>query len=282
MRRGYRVPRTRYSSIGGHPRGGRPAVSRSTIGFSGAGPSAACRLVCFLAAIVVGLAVPVFFILADIEIVAYHRAPYQASFAANGTPASLGLTQDQLWGVMRRVLDYSTGHRADLQFDWAAVDGGSPGRPAFGQRELDHMVDVRALFALGSKVRWAALAAALVGTVLVFVLLRPDRRRALGRLASGLILGSALSMLAWGVLAFAVLRGFGDFWTTFHETLFTNDLWLLPVNSLLIRMLPEDLFRRLALEIVGLFTLETIVVLVMSAVVLRRNARPRRPGPLFR
>jgi len=223
--------------------------------------------------LVVGLALPVFLLLADIEVVAYHFADYRDSFIRTGASAATGLTVDQLVWTIRRTVDYATGRRTDLQFDRADLDHGPPGRPAFSRIELEHMVDVRALFALGRKVRWAALVAAVVGGAAVIALGRRRGGPAAGAggavLARGLLAGAALFLGLWAVLAGAVLAGFSSFWTSFHEVLFSNNLWLLPADCLLIEMLPESLFQRLALEVVGLLAVELAVVIFASALYLR-------------
>lgn len=228
-------------------------------------------------ALIVGLALPAFLLLADVEVVAYHLGAYRESFAGTGAPARIGLSEDQLVWTIRRSLDYATGRGNDLQFDRSELDQGPPGRPAFTGIELDHMVDVRVLFGLARTVRWAALGLAVAGAAAIVAL---ERRRGWARLARGLMIGAVLFLGLWAVLAAAVLTGFSSFWTAFHETLFSNDLWLLPVGSLLIEMLPESLFQRLALEIVGLLTLEVLVVLLLAVVYLRRVAGAAgAPGP---
>lgn len=224
-------------------------------------------------ALVVGLALPLFLLLTDLEIVSYHLGAYRQSFIASGAPARTGLDADQLVSTIRRTLDYATSRRADLQFDKAELDGGPAGRPAFSQIELDHMVDVRALFGLAQKVRWGAALAALVAAAAVLAL---ERRRGWTRLARGLLIGVVVYIGLWAILAIAMVTGFSAFWTKFHETLFSNNLWLLPVDSLLIEMLPESLFQRLALEIVGLETAELLVLLTLAALGLRSERRTGR------
>ncbi len=224
-------------------------------------------------ALLTGLALPTFLLLSDIEAVAYHLQAYRESFVATGAPARLGLTTDQLLWTIRRTLDYATSRRPDLQFDRAALDNGAPGRLAFTDIELQHMVDVRALFALARKVRWAALALAAAGMAGVLAL---ERRRWQEQLARGAIIGSAVFLALLGVLGVAAATGFGAFWTRFHETLFSNNLWLLPIGTLLIEMLPESLFQRLVLEVLGLFAVEVLAVVLLAIAYLRRAARAAR------
>jgi integral membrane protein (TIGR01906 family) len=228
-------------------------------------------VVLFLAALAVGLAVPVFLLLTDIEVVAYEFSPYRRSWESSGVPAVTGLTTDQLVWTLTRALDYATGKRPDLQFDRTELDAGPAGRPAFSETEIAHMVDVRSLFGLARTVRVASLGLALAGGMVLWTL---HRRQAAARLARGLITGAAVFLLAWAALAVFAVSDFNAFWTLFHETLFTNDLWLLPEDSLLIRMLPESLFRTLSLEVVGLLTAELLLIFGLCRHYLRR----RTPG----
>jgi integral membrane protein (TIGR01906 family) len=199
-----------------------------------------------------------FLVLADIELVAGRLEFYRRSFARSGAVERTGLDVDRLTWVIRRVLDYSTGRRADLQFDLAELDGGEPGRPAFIRRELDHMRDVRALFEKTRVLKGAALGAAAAAAAALALL---ERRAAVVRLARAFAGVSAVIILGWAVCAAAALADFGGFWDLFHEVLFTNDLWLLPQDSLLIKMLPESLFRCLAFAVLGLFAAQTVVIL---------------------
>jgi integral membrane protein (TIGR01906 family) len=206
--------------------------------------------------------------------VAYDLSAYRGSFATTGTPGRTGLDEDQLVWVTKRALDYATGRRADLQFDRAELDGGPPGRPAFTARETEHMIDVRELFARAAGWRLAALGVAAAAAVALVAL--EGRRAGTRRLARGLVFASVLSMLVWAGLAVPMVSSFTAFWDSFHLSLFDNDLWQLPRGSLLIEMLPESLFQRLALEVAGLFTAEVLLILVLLALYLRRASAGNR------
>jgi len=241
----------------------------------GAGVRRTVDVACGLVALLAAVSLFVFLLLANVEVAAYHINTYRKSFAATGAPARTGFTLDQLTQVISRVLDYSTGRRADLQFDRAELDSGPPGRPAFTPRELDHMVDVRRLFTRTRTVRWTALGMAAAGAA--FLVFR-ERRRGLSRLARGIVFTAVISMAVWGGLAVVVVAGFDGFWTQFHLALFPNDLWRLPVDSLLIRMLPPELFQSLSLEVLGLFTAEVLALGALALVCLRRASRAGTSG----
>jgi integral membrane protein (TIGR01906 family) len=233
------------------------------------------RVFSFLAALAVGLALPVVAFLLNVEIIAYHREAYRSSFLETGAAAVTGISVDRLEWVIIRTVDYATGRREDLQFDRAEVDGGPVGRPALSRTEITHMADVRDLFQVAATARRVALGVVLLGALTVILL---DKRRAAARLGRGLGLGTLVFMGAGAGLAAALLTGFGSFWTTFHEILFSNDLWLLPEDSLLIQMLPEPLFQRLALEIVGLLAVELAGILGLSLALARRGSRRNAGG----
>ena len=59
--------------------------------------------------------------------------------------------------------------------------------------------------------------------------------------------GLAALLLPLGAFAIWAAADFSGAFTFFHETLFTNDLWLLnPETDLLLRLLPEQFFADFA------------------------------------
>ena len=154
---------------------------------------------------------------------------YRELQEANGLPEAAGVTQEEMERLDGMLADYLSG-------DEAALDD-SP----FNEKELAHMRDVLELFDLARAVRNA-----------LFVI-------AAGLLAAGLWLsrgarllpmcfvGLAALLLPLGVFAIWAAADFSGAFTFFHETLFTNDLWLLnPETDLLLRLLPEQFFADFA------------------------------------
>lgn len=123
------------------------------------------------------------------------------------------------------------------------------GSPAFGERELTHMRDVRRLFGAALRlqlvvlVSLAALAIALARTPLRTVV------------PTGLLAG-ALATLAIALLAVPIiLLGFDGFFTRFHEVFFEGNSWRFSTADTLIRLYPErfwqDVSRLAAAIVVG-------------------------------
>ncbi len=103
----------------------------------------------------------------------------------------------------------------------------SDGRPAFNQREISHMQDVRNLVAK-LQALWVALAAlALAATAISW----KEARTAWGR-------GGALTILLLAALFGATLLDFGDLFVEFHHVFFQGSTWIFPETDTLIRLYP--------------------------------------------
>lgn len=100
--------------------------------------------------------------------------------------------------------------------------------------ELAHMTDVLSLFQ-------TSYGACIVSVILLLSLSFPLRRNNL--LWRPLRAAGIAILTVAGLFGVALLTiGFGTVFTLFHEMAFANDLWLLPEESSLIRMFPEQYF----------------------------------------
>jgi integral membrane protein (TIGR01906 family) len=107
------------------------------------------------------------------------------------------------------------------------------GSPAFDERELKHMEDVRSLFV---PLQWGALFVPLALGILAVAFARSRLRAVVPR---GVLAG-ALATLGIAVVAVPViLLGFDDFFTSFHEMFFEGDSWRFSNTDTLIRIYPE-------------------------------------------
>ena len=154
---------------------------------------------------------------------------YRELQEANGLPETAGVSQEEMEHLDGMLAGYLSG-------DEAALDG-SP----FNEKELAHMRDVLGLFDLARAVRNALL-------VIAAVLLTAGLWLSRGaRLLPMCFIGLAALVLPLGVFALWAAADFSSAFTVFHETLFTNDLWLLdPETDLLLRLLPEQFFADFA------------------------------------
>ena len=127
------------------------------------------------------------------------------------------------------------------------------GAPAFSQKEIRHLEDIRGLIALANSLRYTALGLAAIGIIAFFVIrktasaqltamIRPQRALSL---ALYFFFGAALALAVWGLI------DFNSLFYAFHRLLFRNDLWLLDANrDLLLQLMPERFFVSYGLDLI--------------------------------
>lgn len=243
-----------------------------------------------LAAALGGALIALWLLLAVTEVVASAEWSYAYSLSSPQVAADAGLNREQVRVLLMRVIGYARGTgTAALQ---VPLPAGHPraGEPAFTQREIDHMADVRDLFTRGRAVRRAMLGLLAGGAALTFLTpLAMGRRRTAGapgsasgghdRIAAAADLWARAFTWAagWGAVvlglaALALTVGFSIAFDWFHLLLFRNDLWQLPPDSMLIALLPVEQFQRLAVLIGTGFVLGLAVAAVLGRALRRRAA----------
>ena len=167
-----------------------------------------------------------------------------ADTSAKGVPASA-------YGAYAQALtQYMTGARDDLTV--TAADGTA--YPAFSEKEMAHMADVRGLVRGIGFLRFIFGGAGLL--ILGLMVWRRSRQgetreqalRAVVRYLAGgalVLFGLVLALGAWGFISFDSL------FVAFHQVAFRNRLWLLnPRENLLIMLMPTRFFIWYARDIV--------------------------------
>ncbi|NLT58399.1 MAG: TIGR01906 family membrane protein [Clostridiales bacterium] len=209
-----------------------------------------------------------------VRLVAFDPDFYAAQQQKLGIAQQTGLDGQVLRQAMQVLLDYLRGEAED--FDGQVVVEGTP-RTLFDLRERSHMADVRRLYLNAVRFQHAVLAVALA--VMLLSLALPKGQR-LALLARGFLRGTLLAGALLAGLAGWLLVDFDHFWTAFHRLFFTNDLWLLdPAVSLMINLLPLELFFALVLRVLAAFLLLLLPLVAAAALVSRRAGiftnRPR-------
>ncbi|HZJ58156.1 MAG TPA: TIGR01906 family membrane protein [Clostridia bacterium] len=195
---------------------------------------------------------------------------YRREYKKLNIPQSTGMGQGDLLKATEGLLDYVRGRRGDLMIS-APVHGQE--RQVFNQREIDHMVDVKDLFASGFRLRWASLGtfACLIALIIYF----RGRKAARDLAISYLIVLSILIILGLILLIF-ILIDFTTVWDQFHYTFFTNDLWLLdPATDILIQMVPEQFFFDMVVRILGTFGSILVIIAIGAVMALSKTGRTK-------
>ncbi len=143
----------------------------------------------------------------------------------------------------------------------------SDGAPAFNEREIRHMQDVRDL--IGWLFPLHTVITALAGIAVIALAARRATRRLVGSALIAGVIATAASVIGLGV--FAVV-GWDLFFTAFHRIFFEGDTWLFLTTDTLIRLYPEIFWFTITLMIGGAILAECIA-LAMAGVALRAGAR---------
>ncbi len=137
----------------------------------------------------------------------------------------------------------------------------------YNEREIKHMVDVRELIEKERAFYW--IDAALLAVALIALAWRPTGRPFAARgLLSGAILTLALFV---GIGLFAAI-GFNTFFTTFHRVFFAGDSWLFLTTDSLIQFYPLPFWFDTSIALIGLTSVEAIILGAMGWVWQKRES----------
>lgn len=206
-------------------------------------------------------------LLSSVQYWCFNRSFYQKEYAKANTSSAMKMSMKDLMASTDILLDYLE-DRTDSMEIYATVDGDE--REVFNDREKEHMVDVRNLYHHAMMARDMF---GIAGIFLLILLFFKNSRSCVRNLKFGLKYGTQLIAVFLMLTGIWVVADFEGFWYTFHEILFTNDLWLLdPNTSLMINMFPGDFFFHLVLRIM-LTTLSGIVIIRIVLEMLERRKR---------
>ena len=218
------------------------------------------------AGIILAWAVILFTVAAAVCGIAGNGGLLASEMLRNAPPEVTGLPEKEYEAVGRMTADYLSG-RTDV-FQHTFSDENGTIYQCFQPHEAEHMADCRKLIRLAEILR---LVFWLLGMMIVIAgILMPKRRKGIARgVIIGLVSAGAVGtvLLIWGVIDFDGL------FTAFHRIAFTNDGWLLdPRTDLLIRLMPTELFIRLAARIL----LWVMGVAIAVAIAARAVYRTRK------
>jgi len=190
---------------------------------------------------------------------------------ASGTPP--GVSPDHHPRLADALGDYLAGKTRSPQ---AWIYLGDTEEPAFTQREVAHLQDVRELFQLARSLAFLGIFLLLVPIALAVKIAQCNPRPAVFLYARWLMFALLLTLLLLGMLALLVMVDFTGAFTVFHQVLFDNELWRLnPQSDLLVQLMPEPFFVDYFLTSLSGISLSLVGLLALCWVVSRalRSAR---------
>lgn len=187
-------------------------------------------------------------------------------YGSDGFPADrYGLDRDQRTALALTGLDsIRPGTEGIELLRRATLPDGSP---AFDERELRHMDDVRRVLGGALRLQLVALVAL---ALLALALARTAGRRIV---PAGLAWGAALTLGVAAALVPVILLGFDGFFVRFHEVFFDGDSWRFSDTDTLLRLYPERFWVDVS-RLIAALTVAQALILAPLAWLWRRRVRP--------
>ena len=185
---------------------------------------------------------------------AFNDKFYAYEYELNHVKDVIGISSEDLNKATNVLLDYIKDDVDSLDVE-VVINGQS--KQMYNQREIDHMVDVKALYLNVRNISYIAFALVVV-IVIAILFSHSDVKWTMLYRDSTIVLMGFLGAIAG--LSILAVTDFTTFWHGFHKIFFTNDLWLLdPRTDNLINMVPAKFFFDLIFAMVGIF----IAILVL-------------------
>ncbi len=220
----------------------------------------------FLTGLMLALSLAVLTLSALIGGSAASSAVMASMLTSHTSYAQTGLPDEEYAGVASMIARYLAGGNTEFQYTFTNEEGTEVN--CFNTREQTHMADCLQLFHLCRGIMLLS-AAVTCGCILALVMGKKWGRGTVGFLTgNGLVLLLCLTLVAWG------LADFEGLFVRFHQTFFSNDLWLLnPQTDLLIRLMPTQFFVDWAAVIAGLWLAALTVATVGAGILCHRQRR---------
>ncbi|MFZ5968471.1 MAG: TIGR01906 family membrane protein [Bacillota bacterium] len=211
---------------------------------------------------IVAIFLPIVLILTILQGYAFNAKFYLTEFEKYDIPAVTQIEMKDLEKITVRIIDYLKNEEKDLNIQMKI---NNQIEEVFGEREKQHMVDVKALFRQGFLLRnFGFLFVLSAFTILL-------KRKKTKEFFKGSMYASIISLAAMLWLFILMQIDFFKYFTYFHEIFFNNDLWLLdPKTDVLIQMLPLEFFTDIATSVVGWFIASMVLVGGLSFYIIRK------------
>jgi integral membrane protein (TIGR01906 family) len=208
-----------------------------------------------LQAIIV-VAVPVVLVVIPVRVLMHPRWVLFEYSRPNFPPDAFGFSKQERTQLAIIGIESIIGPRGVVVLQEARLPDGSP---AFNEREISHMHDVRVLTGNIYLAQVVLLVAAAVA-VIVLAWRHETRAAAPAALRTGVIFTIILLM----ALVFFVLTGFNTFFTDFHRMFFRGNTWEFSVSDTLIRLYPPQFWFDAATVIGAASIVEAIVLGIVA------------------
>lgn len=210
--------------------------------------------------IVLYVALFITFLFSSVQAVVYFNPYFEWHYKAHDVESTTDMSIETLMEVTDNMMDYLIDRRDTL--DMTAIINGEE-EEVFGQREKDHMVDVKSLMVAGKKMRDISGILLIVSMLALFFLKKEWLKQWIHKLTLFFISAFVVVLIVGGLFA----SDFNKYFTMFHKIFFSNDLWLLdPKTDILINMVPEIFFFQTVMLILSVF-----IIMVIGTILIGRR-----------
>lgn len=196
----------------------------------------------------------------SLQICINQRNWYYESYVKYGTAKETQISDEEMTEAIFRLIDYMEGRVDSIQL---SVTEAGRVVEMYNRQEIDHMVDVRALYQAWRAVRtYGGILAAIIIAVCMLTLPKGQR---IGMLCRGFLIAAAVFGAVLIALGIWVAVDFNSFWTEFHHLFFTNDLWLMDYRTCrMIRICPLQLFNEIVVRFALIFLIPFALMLALA------------------
>ena len=231
-----------------------------------------------LATVIFIISIPVALFTTNIRYVANEPRVYRYAIDEYGAVNTTGVGRDEL---IRAGAELRAYFNNDDREPAIRVQRGDQTVNLFNAREVAHLVDVKDRFVLVNRIQEFSVLY-LIGYIAAVVLWA--REVTPRRLAVNVIIGSVITLVVIGAAGALGASGFDSAWVSFHEVLFSNDLWRLnPQTDRLIQIYPPEFWQNIVFFIGLLVVAEAALLIIAAALYLgaSRHAEARRLEPYY-
>lgn len=186
---------------------------------------------------ILGILISIFLLITAIQYFSFSE-----SYLYKNIDKNVPVSQEDLHLISEKIANYLEDKEDNLIFNVKYEDHI---RPAFNEREIHHMIDVKNIY---SQLNYLKLISLLLIIGIILIIRKNYLFNAM-YYAAGMSFGLSL------LLGIIISINFNKAFIFFHEIAFSNDLWLLnPKTDLLINLLPLSFFIKISINIVLLFS----------------------------
>ena len=211
-----------------------------------------------------GLCVIWILLVASIRLWALNSNFYIRPYDQMNLAQQLNVSNQDLNRSIETLLDYLDNRTDSIS---VTITQNDVKKEAFNQREINHMIDVKALYQRVNRAMWISVV--LVGIIFIYMGREKQGRLTLAR---SIVEASFAFVIFVAFIGVWIAIDFTDFWIRFHHVFFDNDLWLLtPGVDFMIDILPETIFNRLVISITSSVVVALVLLNAICIYILRKN-----------